>query len=123
MRSEKELLYRIGTASEIPMLSCRLPELVKEKLLHYVSVLDAEYGTTRDYLKIGGYAVIAETSNDVAELRSIIDYDSRLCEWVSEIGNDYLSALYLLGDDYSIVVIMPVDVAPKVLLNELKGEI
>ena len=117
------MLYRIGTTSEIPMLSCKLPEVVAEKLLHYVSVLDAEYGTARDYLTVGGYAVIAKTSKDVAELKSVIDYDSRLCEWVSEIGNDYLSALYLLGDDYSIVVIMPVDVAPKVLLNELRGEI
>lgn len=116
------MLYRTGTASEIPMLSCELPELVTEEILRCVSVLDAEYGTARDYLTVGGYAVIAKTSKDVAELKSIIDYDSRLCEWVSEVGNTYLSALYLLGDDYSIVVFMPVSIAPKVLLNELKGE-
>lgn len=116
------MLYRIGTKSEIPTLGCRVPELVAEKLLHYVSVLDAEYGEGRNYLNVGGYVLIAENCNDVIAIKSVIDYDSRLCEWVSDVGNDYLSALYLLGDDYSIVVILPIDVAPKILLNELKGE-
>lgn len=113
------MLYRISTAREIYSLACIVPELVAEEILHYVSVLDAEYGAGRD-LSHGGYILLAEDCNDVTSIKRIIDYDALLCEWANKIGNNYLSALYLLGDDYSIVVIMPIDAAPQILLDELK---
>ena len=54
------MLYRIGTKSAIPTLGCRVPELVTENLLHYVSVLDAEYGDGRNYLSVGDHVLLAE---------------------------------------------------------------
>ena len=53
------MLYRISTAREIYSLACIVPELVAEEILHYVSVLDAEYGAGRD-LSHGGYILLAE---------------------------------------------------------------
>lgn len=116
------MLCRIGTRSEFTMLGCRLPKSVSDELLYYVSVLDSEYGAERDYLNIGGYILIAENCDDVCEMKAVIDYDSRLCEWASVIGDGYLSAMYLLDNEFAIVVFMPIDVAPKVLLEEFKGE-
>lgn len=116
------MLCRIGTTSEFPMLGCRLPKSVSDELLYYVSVLDSEYGTERDYLNVGGYILIAESCDDILEMKMVIDYDSRLCEWASVIGDGYLSAMYVFDNEFAIAVFMPIDVAPKALLEELEGE-
>lgn len=96
------MLYKIGTAKEIPMLRNKLPDYVLDKASSYVQVLDNAYGTDRDYSKVGGYCLIAETKDDVSEAKSILNYDNRNYEWRDYVG-DYSVSLYLLGDDYSIV--------------------
>ena len=122
LRSEKELLYRIGTARELDSQECEFPEFVAEKVLYYVTVLDGAYGMDRDYLKSGGYVLVAQNCKDIADVKVIVDYDVLLSEWVEVIGDNYLAVLYLLGDDYSIVVIMPKDIAPSKVLEGLKEE-
>ena len=116
------MLYRIGTKSELPKIAGRLPERVMTEVFQGVMILDEEYGQERDYLQSGGYSLIAETSDDVAQLRQIIDVDTWPCEWATRIGRDtgYLSALYLLNDDFAIMVYMPISIAPEAILNDLE---
>lgn len=116
------MLYRIGTRSELPRVEGRLPEQVMTELFQGVMILDVEYGEERDYLQSGGYSLIAETENDVVQLRQILDVDTRPCEWATRIGRDtgYLSALYLLNDDFAIMVYMPISIAPGAILNDLE---
>ena len=71
-------------------------------------------------MESGGYSLIAETLEDVNQIRAIIDFEQHLPEWVDRLDGDYLSALYLLNDDYSIVVFMPTAIAPETLLHELE---
>jgi len=116
------LLLRIGTQREIPFLQAGLPESVAKEVLRSVSVLDAEYGAERNYLESGGYTLILEEANDLAELRRIIDYDTHPCEWATRIGEagEFVSALYLLNDDFSVVVFLPTAIAPDTILNDLE---
>lgn len=116
------MLYRIGTKQELPTVASRLPESVYTELLRSTAILDAEYGESRNYLQIGGYSVIVETCDDLAQLKAIVDYDIHPYEWVTKIGKDSgnLSVLYLLNDDYSIVVYLPAAIAPNAILNELE---
>lgn len=116
------MLYRIGTEKEITeeMIS-KLPKEVMRELLHSTFILDYEYGTQRDYLSRGGYTLIAETKEDVDEIRRVICFEDHPCEWAVKAA-DYVSALYLLNDDYSIVVLIPISIAPEVLLKDMEEE-
>ena len=96
------MLYMVGTLKEIAMLTRKFPDYVIEKVFSYVQVLDNAYGADRDYSKVGGYCLIAETDDDVSEAKAILDYDNRNYEWRDFVGDSSV-ALYLLGDDYSIV--------------------
>lgn len=99
------MLYRIGTMDELSKMATKLPEAVMADLIRSTTALDREYGAGRDYLTSGGYSLIVETEDDLAQLRQIIDYDTHPCEWVTEIeGSGYMSVLYLLNNDYSIAV-------------------
>ena len=117
------MLYRVGTKRELPIVANRLPKAVYEELCRGTAILDAEYGKERDYLQSGGYSVIAETREDLPQLKAIINHDAHPCEWVTRIDSkdgSYLSILYLLNDDYSIVVYLPAAIAPNTILSELE---
>ena len=115
------MLYRIGTTKEIPTLPSQLPERVRTEIFQGLVVLDCEYGQDRDYLSSGGYSLIAEISEDIPKLKEIIDYGTHPCEWATRIGNTgYISALFILNNDFSIMVYMPRAIAPAAILNELE---
>ena len=114
------MLYRIGTVKEIRPLYGKFPEDVIEQLHYCTRTLDAAYGPDRDYLQSGGYSLIAETADDLSGIREIIDFDTHPCEWADRLDEAYLSALYLLNDDFSVVVFMPVAIAPPALISELE---
>ena len=116
------MLLRIGTKKELPMVVRRIPERVYTELLRGIAILDAEYGEDRNYLLTGGYSLIVETADDLPRLKASVDYEARLCEWATKIGRDtgYISALYMINDDFSIMVYMPQSIAPDIILNELE---
>lgn len=114
------MLYRIGTEKEITEeVIMRLPEEVTRELLRSTIILDYEYGAERDYLRSGGYSLIAENAADVEEMGAVIDFIEHPCEWAVLISG-YVSALYLLNDDYSVVVFIPEDVVPEVLIEDVE---
>lgn len=116
------MLYRIGTKAEAQTMQTKLPKSAYRELLRCADILDEAYGAERNYLKVGGYFMIAETYEDICKIKKVVDYETALCEWVKLIPGiyAYISVLYLLGDDYSVVIFMPLAVAPKTILNQLK---
>ena len=115
------MLYIVGTKREANALRPRLPKPVFDKLLQDVTGLDHEYGETRDYHIYGGYSLVAETLEDVQKITAYFDFNRHPCEWVEKIKSDidYLGALYLINNDYSVMAYMPVSVAPDAILQEL----
>lgn len=102
------MLYQIGTMDELSTTAISLPGPVLADLTRTIATLDREYGPLRDYLVVGGYSLIVEDEYDLAQLKQLIDYDTRPCEWVSEIvSSDYYSAVYVRNDDYAITVYAP----------------
>lgn len=116
------LLYRIGTQREIPPMRSKLPECAIAELCRCTATLDIEYGAKRNYLESGGYTLILEEAKDLAELRKIINCDTHPCEWANRIGEagEFISALYLLNDDFSVVVLLPSAIAPDAILKDLE---
>ena len=114
------MLYRIGTVKEIDFIRSKFPVALIEQLHYCTKTLDDDYGADRNYLQSGGYSLLAEKEEDLAGIRAIIDFDTHPCEWADPLDGGFLSALYLLNDDYSIVVFMPIAIAPHTLLSELE---
>ena len=73
-----------------------------------ITLLDENYGINRDVDKeLGGYILIAESEEDVVDIKANI-IKGLIEEYTDLIkgddGIDYYSSLFLLSDDYSIVV-------------------
>ena len=110
------MIYTIGNTREISSLPCTLPQSVKKELLRCTAILDQEYGEDRNYHQTGGYSVIVETREDVSGIMPTL---SHFPEWVDRYDS-YAAALYLLNDDFSVVLFVPLAIAPKTILNELE---
>ena len=110
----------LGTTRECSALYSYLPQTVVGEVVRGIAVLQAEFGEDRNYYEVGGYSLIAETTDDLSGIREIIDFDTHPCEWADRLDGNYLSALYLLNDDFSVVVFMPIAIAPPTLLSELE---
>ena len=115
------MLYRIGLVSEIPALPSDFPRQVRTEITQGLVVLDCEYGEDRNYLESGGCSILVETAEDLTQLKKIVDYDTHPCEWATRISRTgYASALFIMNDDYSILVYMPIDICPDAILSELE---
>ena len=113
------MIYTIGTEKELSQIEDKLPNDVFKALFKSTILLDYAYSPNRNYLESGGYSLIAETQDDVEAMRKAVDFATHPCEWVDRIG-DHIAAMYLLNDDYSIVLFIPIAVAPEIILNELE---
>lgn len=116
------LLYHVHQTQQIQTLRSKLPECVTQELMRHTSILNREYGANRNCKESGGYVLVAETAKDILSIKGIIDYDTHPCEWAEAIGEkgEYISALYLMNNDYSVLVLVPTAAAPAAILRELE---
>ena len=116
------MLRKYRTAAEVYASASDLPEEVFTELLRGAVVLDSEYGEDRDCNSSGGFSLVAETAEDLQQVKTILNYDTYPCEWVTRLGNSgYLSALYILNNDFSIMLFLPEAIAPYMLLKEIEN--
>lgn len=116
------MLYRIGTTAEIPSLPSHFPEKLITEVFQGLVVLDCEYGEDRNYLESGGYSVILETCEDIQEFATTLDIVARPPEWATWIDDNFVSVLYILTDDFSIMVYMKSEIIPTLIRKELYEE-
>ena len=115
------MLYTIGTTAKIPTLPSHLPEKLATEVFQGLVILDAEYGSDRNYLESGGYTIIAETSDDIRKFSHTLNIETRDPEWATWIGNTgFISALYIMNDDFSIMVYIPAPIMPEIIRKELE---
>ena len=115
------MLYTIGTTAEIPTLPSHLPEKLIAEIFQGLVILDAEYEPTRNYLEVGGYSAIMEVTDDIHAFSRIINLETRQPEWATFISNTgYISALYIMNNDFSVMVYMPAAIMPEIIRKELE---
>ena len=114
------MLYTIGTTTEVSTLPSHFPKKLVTEIFQGLVILDAEYEPTRNYLEVGGYSAILETKEDIQTFSHIINIETRQPEWATWIGSTgYVSALYIMNNDFSIMVYMPAAITPKIIRREL----
>ena len=101
------MIHKIGTIKQSKQLRNTTFDEVFDKVADYIYALDLAYGTNRDYNTTGGYVLYAEAATDMADIKAVVDISVALFEWIDVIDDNYIAILYLLGDDYSLVTIIP----------------
>lgn len=104
----RKKLKKIHNKQQIKELSI-YPIEVLATIKDIVLVLDESYGKDRDIeINLGGYVLIVETAADIKELKDNI-LKGMVAEYTDIIrcgeGVNYTSSLFLVSNDYSIVVI------------------
>ena len=113
------MLYKVGNVADALSLDGIVPDDVHNDIVRGLSILDDEYGANRNCSTDGGYALIAKTSNDVQQALRIIG--ERPFEWIVKLGaSGWVSILYLLGDDFAVVLYAPESAMPIEMLNKLE---
>ena len=117
------MLYRIGHKKDVYHYGCKFPRRALQEVYTGLMILDEEYGYDRDWENVGGYSILAENSEDVEAIKAYIDFDTHLPEWVTNISyTKVISALFIMNNDFSIMVYMPQEIAPQSFLSELEDQ-
>ncbi len=115
------MLYRIGHKKDVYHCGCKFPRRALQEVYTGLMILDEEYGYDRNWENVGGYSILAETTEDVEAIKQYIDFEKHPPEWVTRISfTGILSALFIVNNDFSIMVYIPQKVAPQSLLSELE---
>ena len=111
----------LGATKECVTLCDRLPQRVYEEVLRGIVVLSAEFGEERNYLDVGGFSLIADTEEDLRKARELFDDRWHYCEWATRLGDSgYVSALYLLNNEFSVMLYTKESLANEDILENLE---
>lgn len=104
----------------------KLLKEVQENIEGILLILDEEYGADRDqYKDNGGYVIVVEDESDfqIIKEKAHINVDDVIVEYVDklECSNEkiYTSSLILCNNDYSISLVIPFEMTPKNILNQM----
>lgn len=115
------MIHIVGNAKQAIKARTILPKVVADELIRTSEELDRAYGAERNCLEVGGYSVIIDDMDDLPMLSSIVDYNSHLAEDAKKVG-DYIVAVYVFNNDYSVALFAPTAIAPDSILNDLIEE-
>lgn len=114
-------MFVVGCLEDIKHCYQELPVEVLNDLAEKCILLDYAYGSDRNYFQVGGYSVVLQGVADIEVLKGSVDIYSYICEWSSKVGeSSYVSALYVLNDDFTIMVYLPIEIAPENILNSIE---
>ena len=117
-------MKKIASIKQIEDLT-ELPKEVKNELLRIVNILNENYGEERDIdADLGGYIILIDSKDAFQEVKHEIYLDlehSVIPEFVDLIkcqnGQTYTNTLILSNNDFSITLIMPLEITPSILKN------
>ena len=115
------MYYCLGTVRECAALEGKVPQRVLGEVLRGLAVLDSEFGEDRDYFERGGFSLLASTEVDLCKARELFDDRWHYCEWSTRLGDSgYISALYLLSNEFSVMLYTKESLANEDILENLE---
>ena len=117
------MVYKIGNVSDLTKIPIG-SDKAKEILYHFAKVLTTEYGEDRNVdTDDGGYILYALPGTDVKKIKDRFDYTQNILEY-GEAFEDVCYAVYILAQDYGVVIVMSTADMSDEILKEItnKGE-
>lgn len=114
------MIHKLGNICDVTKLK-HINLSVKEALLDYTSVLTNFYGEDRDIDNDdGGYVLYCEKGTLPEDIKSFFDYSENVLECVNNITNtDFLSATYILNNEFAVILVIHSDDIPDEIRKEL----
>ena len=119
------ILLKAGTVKEMHQLLGKMPVEIYLTALRIVTILDDTYGADRDVNNSdGGFVLVVENVQDLALFcQQYVDVDSNRHEAVSVVQYErepWLNIFFLCNNEFGINVLMPMSIAPHVIIEDLK---
>ena len=112
------MIYKIGNLSYLPSLPL-MDDTTLEILYHHAKTLSVEYGENRNVEESdGGYILYSVPGTSNAELKAYFDVSKHTPEYVNTYGS-LCEAVYLLNNDFAVVIVMSTADAPTEILKEI----
>ena len=113
------MLYIIGNAYEIGKYSGIINERVLRDIGVSIKNLEYSYGMGFDYTKVGGYSVIVDSADDITAFSETLNIDLGRFEWIAPVeDSDYVTALFVVSNDFTVTLYLPKAIAPKCFLDD-----
>lgn len=110
-------MIKITPNTDISVLF-NFPEGVSKEVIRVLKILKEYYG---NYGIDGGYVLIVENKDDIEHIPvNIADYE--FADRIKTPIGDYVSVLYLTGTEYSVTVIIPMEIAPNIITRGVENE-
>ena len=115
------MVYKFVNISDVASIPFA-HEKACEICTQYARVLTAEYGEDRNIdTSDGGYILYATPGTSNEEIKAYFDHSKYTVEYVDVFG-EVCSALYLLSNDYGVVIVISVADAPMEIKKEMDEE-
>ena len=97
-------MIKLGTVKDLYKVQ-HLDKAMQNRIAECLNTLDDNYGADRDIdCSLGGFVAIIEDEADIEQLReNYLDVNNDTAEYTDDY-NGFTESLYLLNDDYSVVV-------------------
>lgn len=116
------MVYKLANISDLAQLP-KLDPRVKDTLFEYTKVLTYEYGADRNVdTSDGGYVLYATPGTPAEAIKPFFDYSAHCLEYVNrdlQASPPICAALYILTNDYAVVIVMALSDAPPEIANEI----
>lgn len=112
------MIYKIGTVDDMKSIVFE-NDTIKQLVYHHARVLTCEYGADRNIdTDDGGYILYATMGTTAEEIKAFFDYTKNHIEYV-DVQDDVCSALFILSNDYVVVIITSFADTPPEILKEI----
>ena len=102
----------LSTTKECEALYGYLPDRIYGELLRGLAVLESE--------EMDGCSLLADSEADLELARQVFDDCVHYCEWATNIGDGFCSALYLLTNESSVMLYIPITLANNDILVNME---
>ena len=118
------MIYKLGNVADMSKLPS-MDDRLRSAILKNLEILDGNYGANRDVDKDdGGYVLFCEPGTTESEIQSYHDYIQYLPEFVHPVISNppYIETLYLISNDFGIVLFTRYSDTPDDILEEMDDE-
>lgn len=115
------MIHKLGHLRDLDNIVVE-DDAIYRDLYEFLSVLDNEYGESRNVdVDDGGYILFCDLGTTHEELEAVFNYKA-VFDWSGNIKSKipYCSTMYFLNNEFAVVLVMAIQDTPDNIKNEIE---
>ena len=115
------MIHKLGHLRDLDNIVVEDEAILKD-LTEFLSVLDNEYGESRNIdVDDGGYVLFCDVETSLDELAEVFNFKA-VFDWSGNIKSKipYCSTMYFLNNEFAVVLVMAIQDTPDYIKNEIE---